>query len=60
MVTASKLSLFAEGQIIAGDTGELTADVPVNAPREVLMYLGTVPPSAVLSHTSFTFETAMH
>jgi hypothetical protein len=58
-VTASKLSLFAEGQVVAGETRELTADVPINAPREVVMYLGAAPPNAVPDHTPFTFETSM-
>lgn len=59
----SRLSLFAEGQVVAGGTGELTADVPINAPREVLMYLGAAvgaaPPNSVSGHTAFTFETSM-
>lgn len=58
-VTASRLNLFAEGQVVAGGTGELTADVPINAAREVLVYLGAVPPVAVPGHTLFTFETSM-
>jgi hypothetical protein len=58
--TASQLSLFAEGQVVAGTAGDLTADVPVNAPREVLMYLGGASPNSVHGHTPFTFETAMH
>ncbi len=58
-VTGSSLSLFAEGQVVAGGTRELTADVPVNAPREVLMYLGAAPPNTVSGHTTFTFETSM-
>ena len=57
--TGSRLSLFAEGQVAEGATGDLTADVPVNAPREVLMYLGAVPPNSVTAHTPFTFETSM-
>lgn len=58
-VTASRLNLFAEGQVVTGGTGELTADVPINAAREVLMYLGAAPPTAVAGHTPFTFETSM-
>jgi hypothetical protein len=58
-VQASRLSLFAEGQVVAGGTGELTADVPISAPREVLMYLGAAPPNTVPGHTSFTFETSV-
>jgi hypothetical protein len=30
-----------------------------HAPREVLMYLGTVPPNTVLGHTPFIFETSL-
>ena len=58
-VAASQLSLFAEGQVVKGVTRELTADVPINQPREVLMYLGAAPPSAVTGHTSFVFETSL-
>jgi hypothetical protein len=58
-VTASTLCLFAEGQVVAGETLELTADVPINAPREVLMYLGAAPPNAVSAHTPFTLETSL-
>jgi hypothetical protein len=58
-VTASRLSLFAEGQVVAGGTLELTADVPINAPREIIMYLGAAPPNAVAAHTPFTLETSL-
>ena len=58
-VAASKLSLFTEGQVVAGATAELTADVPINAPREVLVYLGAAPPNAVREHTPFTVETSI-
>jgi hypothetical protein len=58
--TASQLSLFAEGQVVAGTAGDLTADFPVNAPREVLMYLGGASLNSIHGHTPFTFETAMH
>jgi len=58
-VTASKLSLFAEGQVVAGATGELTADLTINAPREVPMYLGAAAPNTVPDHTAFTFETSV-
>jgi hypothetical protein len=57
--TVSQLSLFAEGQVVAGSAGDLTADVAVNTPREVLMYLGGASPNSVRGHTPFTFETAM-
>lgn len=55
---SSKLSLFAEGQVLPGLLGELTADVPINGPREVMMYLGAAPTGAVNGHTPFTFETS--
>ncbi len=58
-VTASKLSLFVEGRVSAGGTGELTADVPIDGPREVLMYVGVAPPNAVSEHTLFILETSM-
>jgi hypothetical protein len=54
------LSLFVEGQVVGSTPGELIADVPVNAPREVLMYLGAAPPFSVQAHTAFTFETSLH
>jgi hypothetical protein len=57
--TASNLSLFAEGQVVEGGARELTADVPIAAPREVLMYLGMTPPGSVSSHTAFTFERSL-
>src|SRR5262245_16936218 len=53
------LSLFVEGQVVGSTAGELIADVPVNAPREVLMYLGAAPPSSVQNHTPFAFETSL-
>jgi hypothetical protein len=58
-VAASQLSLFAEGQVVKGTARELTADVPINASREVLMYLGAEPPNAVGTHTPFTFATSL-
>jgi hypothetical protein len=56
---AARLSLFGEGQVVPGQAGELIADLPINAPREVLVYLGAAPPIAVSSHTSFTVETSL-
>jgi hypothetical protein len=56
---ASKLTLFVEGQVVPGLTDGLIADVPINGPREVLMYLGTVPPIALPGHMPFTFETSL-
>jgi hypothetical protein len=53
------LSLFVEGQVVTSTPGDLVADVPINAPREVLMYLGAAPPSSVQGHTAFTFETSL-
>jgi hypothetical protein len=54
---ATKLRLFVQGQIANGGLGELTADTQINAPGEVLMYLGAMP-STTASHTEFTFATA--
>ncbi|HXG54023.1 MAG TPA: hypothetical protein VNJ03_01470 [Vicinamibacterales bacterium] len=55
-----KLRLFAEGQVVTGGTDtELIADVPINAPREVVMYLGVAPASTGNGKTAFTFETSM-
>ena len=56
---AARLSLFGEGQVVAGQAGELIADLPINAPREVVVYLGAAPPITVSSHTSFTIETSL-
>ena len=56
---ASKLTLFVEGQVVPGLTDGLIADVPINGPREVLMYLGMVPPIALPGHMPFTFETSL-
>ena len=58
-VTASKLSLFAEGYVVAGATGALAAEIPINGPREVLIYLGAAPPNVVLEHTPFMLDTLL-
>ena len=58
-VTSTTLSLYAEGQVVNGGTRELNAEVPIDAPREVLMYLGGTPPNGVITDTTFTFETSM-
>jgi hypothetical protein len=58
-VTASKLTLFAEGQVVAGAVGALAANLFIAAPREVLIYLGAEPPSVVSDHTPFMLETSM-
>jgi hypothetical protein len=58
-VAVVQLSLFAEGQVVKGGTRELTADVPISAPREVLMYLGAESSNVVTTHTSFIFETSL-
>ena len=58
-VTAATLSLYAEGQVVNGGTRELTADVRIDAPREVLMYLGGTPSNGLSTDTAFTFETSM-
>jgi len=57
--TAAKFSLFGEGQVVTGQTNELTADVPVSTPGEVLMYLGAVLPNGYSDHTPFVFETSL-
>jgi hypothetical protein len=57
--TALTLRLFVEGQVVVGLPSELNADVPINGAREVLMYLGTAPPSALPGHLAFTFETSL-
>ena len=58
-VTASKLTLFAEGQVVPGSVGALDATLFIAAPREVLIYLGAAPPSVVSDHIPFTLETSM-
>ena len=57
--TAVRLRLFVEGQVVVGLPSELNAEVSINGPREVLMYLGTAPPSALPGHVAFTFETSL-
>ena len=57
--TALTLRLFVEGQVVVGLPSELNAEVSINGPREVLMYLGTAPPSALPGHVAFTFETSL-
>jgi hypothetical protein len=56
--SGAKLSLFAEGQVVEG-TNDLSADVPIGAPREVLMYFGAVSEGVVKAHTAFVFATSM-
>jgi hypothetical protein len=55
--TTTKLRLFVQGQIAIGGVGVLTADTQINAPGEVLMYLGAMPGTQA-SHTTFTFATS--
>jgi len=57
---AVRLTLFAEGRVLADGDRELTADLPVSTPGEVLIYLGVVPPASVVSHTTFTVETSLN
>jgi hypothetical protein len=54
-VSSTSLNLYAEGQVVNGGVRELTADVPIAAPHEALMYLG----GSVSNDTPFTFETSM-
>ncbi|HXG89621.1 MAG TPA: carboxypeptidase-like regulatory domain-containing protein [Vicinamibacterales bacterium] len=56
---AVSLSLFVEGKRVAGAAGELTADVPVNAAREVVMYLGVESGGSGSSSAPFLFETSV-
>jgi hypothetical protein len=58
-VAASRLTLFVEGQAVAGNANDIVADVPIDGAREVLMYLGTAPPATLPDHTAFTFATSM-
>lgn len=55
-----RLTLFAEGRVLAEGDRELTTDLPVSAAGEVLIYLGVVPPASVASHTAFTVQTSMN
>jgi len=55
----SNLILLVDGQTVAGQTRELTADIPVNAPREVIMYLGAASAAGIAGHTAVTLETSM-
>jgi hypothetical protein len=55
--TGTTLHLFAEN-VTAGGAGGLTADIPVNAPREVVMYVGRVVPYS-LDYVPFTVETSL-
>lgn len=57
-VPSSELTLFVEGQIIAG-TSEVIVEVPIDGPREVIMYVGGASPGAVRNYTPFRFETSM-
>ncbi|HXG54979.1 MAG TPA: hypothetical protein VNJ03_06330 [Vicinamibacterales bacterium] len=60
VTSALRLRLFAEGQVVTGEPTELIADVAINAPREVVMYLGVaVPTGSDSDRTAFTFETSM-
>ncbi|HXG57001.1 MAG TPA: carboxypeptidase-like regulatory domain-containing protein, partial [Vicinamibacterales bacterium] len=60
VTSALRLRLFAEGQVVTGEPTELIADVAINAPREVVMYLGlAVPTGSDSDKTAFTFETSM-
>jgi hypothetical protein len=54
------LTLYAEGTVAnSGTTREVSADLPVNAPREVLLYFGIAPPGSMTTHLAFTIETSM-
>lgn len=55
----AELSLFADGQLLASGTAGLSADVRVDAPREVLMYFGGTRELAFRGSLPFTFETSV-
>ena len=57
--TTRKLTLFAEGGVLADGTGEAIADLPVSTTGEVLIYFGAAPPNSVTTHTHFKVETSM-
>jgi hypothetical protein len=52
------MRLFAEGVTVSGED-ELSADVPVNTAREVVMYFGWMRPPSTTEHVEFTFETTI-
>jgi hypothetical protein len=56
---SSNLRLLVEGQVVSGQTRELTADIAVSAPRELIMYLGASSPNGITGHTPVVFETSM-
>jgi hypothetical protein len=60
-VTWNKVSvpmrLFAEGVTASGEDA-LSADIPVNTAREVVMYFGSVTPRR-REYVAFTFETTL-
>lgn len=56
---ASDLALLVGGLVVAGGTTELTADVPVDAPRELVMHFGSTS-ARPMSLTNFTVETSLH
>jgi hypothetical protein len=55
----AELSLFADGRLLASGTSGLSADVRVDAPREVLMYFGGTRERSVRGRVPFTFETSL-
>jgi hypothetical protein len=55
----TRLSLFAEGQVVTGQGQELDADVPFASSREMLVYVGATASNVVGNHTPFTLETSL-
>jgi hypothetical protein len=53
-----KLSLFAGDQVVES-ASPLVAEIPVDAARELVIYLGNATSSAITSHMHFTIETSM-
>jgi hypothetical protein len=54
----SALTLFAEGQVVTG-TNDVAAELQVDTPREVIVYVGGASPKAVSAYTVFRFETSV-
>lgn len=52
------LTLFAEGRVLSGASA-VSVDLPIDGPREVVMYVGGAEPRSVRTYTPFTFATTM-
>jgi hypothetical protein len=56
---SATLSLFVGGQMTTGIVNQLSADVVVNSPGEVIAYLGVLAADMHRDHTKFTIQTSM-